>query len=265
MSLSLKLNSIYYQSNKGDDIMQDSLEAVKLAIGAAMIGASSYGIADEIRRIVMQVRKDKIENVELTDWQLAIGYKENGGIKHPVIVDFKHNPHAIISGLSQCGKTKMLEYALRDKQVILINTFKRDFTTCRNVIERINTPEEATKVFEYLLNLKEGENERPIYVVIDELLSLALAGDKQIMPLVTRLLALGAHMNVYVVAISQSAEKDYVSCKNLFNTRICFRMRDDSAYRVVLGFKPPDDFPPLERRQFFYLTNEFGTAYTYDV
>ena len=244
--------------------MQDSLEAIKLAIGAGLIGASSYGIADEIRRIISQIRRDKIENIELTEWQLAIGYNEIGGIKHPVIADMRREPHCLVSGLSQQGKTKMLEGALKDKQVILVNAFKRDFTTCHNIIERINTPEESERVFRYLLSLKEGENERAIYVVIDELLSLALAGDKQIMPLVTRLLALGAHMNVYVIAISQSAEKEIVKCKNLFNTRICFRMRDDSSYKVVLGCNPPDDIQ-LDRRQFFYLTNQFGTAYTYDV
>lgn len=244
--------------------MQDSLEAIKLAIGAGLIGASSYGIADEIHRIISQMRKDKIENIELTDWQIPLGYNEINGIKHPVIADFKRNPHMLTSGLSQQGKTKMLEYALKDKQVILINTFRNDFTACKNVIERINSPEEVVRVLQYLLSLKEGENECPIYVVVDELLSLTLAGDKQIMPLVTRLLALGAHMNVYVIAISQSAEKEIIKCKNLFNTRVCFKMRDDSSYKVVLGVTPPDDVP-LQRRQFYYLTEEFGTAYTYDI
>ena len=243
--------------------MQDSLEAIKLAIGAGMIGASSYAIADEIRKIILEIRRDKIENVELTDWQIAAGYNEINGIKHPVIFDFKKTPHMLVSGLSQQGKTKMLEGALRDKQVILVNTFKKDFTSLRNVIERVNDPCEIEKVFEYLLSLKEDQNAIPIYVVIDELLSLILAGDKKIMPLITRLLALAAHVNIYVIAISQSAEKEVIKNKNLFNIRVCFRMVEDSSYKVVLGYTPEQ--LQLERRQFHYYSDKTGTAYTYDV
>lgn len=243
--------------------MQDSLEAIKLAIGAGMIGASSYGIADEIRRIIADMRRGKLENYELTDWQIAAGYNLVNGYKIPVIFDFKLTPHMLVSGLSQQGKTKMLEGALKDKQVILINTFSRDFQNLRNVIERVNDPVEVERVLEYLLSVKEGQNEIPIYVVIDELLSLVLSGDKKIMPLISRLLALGAHTNVYVIAISQSSEKEIVKNKNLFNIRVCFRMVDDSSYKVVLGYTPEQ--LQLERRQFHYYSDKIGTAYTYDV
>lgn len=243
--------------------MYDFVEPLKLAMGSCLVGASGYAIVNEIRIIVNNIRKDKIENVELTDWQIATGYNEVDGFKKPIIFDFKKTPHMLVSGLSQQGKTKMVEGALRDKQVVLINTYSKDFTSLKNVIVRANFVEEIVAIFEYLLNLKEDENQTPIYVVIDELLSLILAGDKKIMPLLTRLLALGAHANIYIIAISQSSEKEIVKNKNLFNIRVCFRMIEDSSYKVVLGYTP--DELQLKNRQFHYYSSECGTAYTYDV
>lgn len=243
--------------------MYDLVEPLRLVIGSCIAGASGYAIVNEIRNIVNDIRKDKIENVELTDWQIAPGYNEIGEFKKPIIFDFKKTPHMLVSGLSQQGKTKMVEGALRDKQVILINTYSKDFTSLKNIIVRANFTEEVVAIFEYLLNLKEEENETPIYVVIDELLSLILAGDKKIMPLLTRLLALGAHANIYIIAISQSSEKEIVKNKNLFNIRVCFKMVEDSSYKVVLGYTP--DELQLQPRQFHYYSSECGTAYTYDV
>mgnify|MGYP007087941195 FL=1 len=40
-------------------------------------------------------------------------------------------------------------------------------------------------------------------------------------------------------------------------------MLDESAYKVVLGKAPEDLY--LCNRQFYYITDEIGTGYTYDV
>lgn len=243
--------------------MYDPIEAIKFAIGTGMVGASGYTIVNEIHRIIKDMHREKVESFELTDWQIAPGYNLVNGYKNPIIFDFKKTPHMLVSGLSQQGKSKMVEGALRDKPVILVNTFRADFTKLNNVIERVNDTKEIERIFEFLLNVKEGQNTTPIFIVIDELLSLVLSGDKNIMNLLTRLLALGAHNNIYIVAISQSSEKEIIKNKNLFNIRVCFKMVEDSSYKVVLGYTPEDN--QLQPRQFHFYSDRVGTAFTYDV
>lgn len=243
--------------------MNDTLETIRFAIGSGMIGASSYTIINEIHRIIKEMHREKVESYELTDWQIAVGYNLVNGYKNPVIFDFKKTPHMLVSGLSQQGKSKMIEGAFKDKPVILVNTFHKDFTKLNNVIERVNDTKEIEKVFEYLLTIKEEQNNTPLYIVIDELLSLILAGDKTIMNLITRLLALGAHSNIYVIAVSQSSEKEIIKNKNLYNIRVCFKMVEDSSYKVVLGYTP--DNLQLQPRQFHFYSDQVGTAFTYDV
>ncbi len=243
--------------------MNDTLETIRFAIGSGMIGASSYTIISELRKIIKDMQREKVESYELTDWQIPVGYNLINGYKNPVIFDFKKTPHMLVGGLSQQGKSSMVEGALKDKPVILVNAFKKDFTTLKNVIARVNDTKEIEKVFEYLLSIKEEQNNTPLYVVIDELLSLILSGDKIIINLITRLLALGAHSNIYVIAISQSSEKEIIKNKNLFNIRVCFKMVEDSSYKVVLGYTPDD--LQLQPRQFHFLSDRVGTAFTYDV
>lgn len=239
--------------------MYESIQTLSALIGAGLIGYSGYGITTGIRQVISSIRREQEESYEVTPWQIAAGYNNVGGYRHPVIFDFKKTPHMLVTGLSQQGKTSMVEGALRNKQVLLLNTFREDFRSIK-AVERVNDPVEIQKVLEYLLTIQ--ENEIPLYVVIDELLNLILSGDKKILPLITRLLAVAAHKNIYIIAISQYADKESVKNKNLFNIRVCFKLVEDSSYKTVLGYTP--DNLQLEPRQFHYLAEGTGTAYTYD-
>ena len=72
-----------------------------------------------------------IENLKYNkDYCLIVGYK--GVIKKkPIIVDMRITPHLLVCGLSGSGKTKCIEYAIKDKRVIILNAFKNDFKSIK--------------------------------------------------------------------------------------------------------------------------------------
>lgn len=204
-----------------------------------------------------ELARDKIENVQLKDTQLLIGYEKNW-FRWPVIIDMEVTPHLFASGLSGNGKSRMVEYAVRDKSVILLNTVKKDFQTIK--ARRINGND---KILGFLNNLIKNiyYREIPLYIVIDELLVLCI--DNRIEKAIMQLLAIGRHYNIYLIGISQSGTKESCRFKDLFNCRVSFRQVEESAYRAVLGYSP--EIRDLQKRQFLYYSTDVGMGYTYDV
>ena len=212
------------------------------------------------RQLEENYRKS-IEEPPLTEKCLKIGYENFGGYKKPIIVDMDVNPHMLVCGLSNQGKSKMVEYAIKDKKCILMNIAKDDFISVRNA-KRINDLDEITSILSDLLET--GEQPEPLFIIMDEILSLVLSGNgKKINELLGQMLAFGRHKNIYIIALTQTAEKEILKFKYLFNNRVCFKMLDDAAYKVVLG-KSPEQFY-LSHRQFCYVTDKIGTGYTYDL
>ena len=60
------------------------------------------------------------------DYVLVIGHTK-GLFKTPIMVDMRATPHLLCCGLSGQGKSRCIEYAIKDKDVILLNAFKDDF------------------------------------------------------------------------------------------------------------------------------------------
>lgn len=204
---------------------------------------------------------ERIRNMKLSDYELILGYELGYRSKVPIICDMRHAAHLLVCGLSGSGKTKQIEYALRDKQVILLNAFEEDFSTL-SCIERANDPYEMKTILDQLTETKE-RFDRPVYLVLDEILELSLSGDKVVSSLIMRLLATARHRNIFLVGITQSAEKEILKFKSLFSNRVCFRMIEDSQYRTVLGYTP--ETTELMQRQFHYFTNTKGLGGTFDV
>ena len=100
------------------------------------------------------------------DYCLVVGYK---GIvkKKSIIVDMRTTPHLLVCGLSGSGKTKCIEYAIKDKRVIILNAFKDDFKS-------INCPKinGENNIINVLTNCCKQYQKIPLYIVIDELLVL---------------------------------------------------------------------------------------------
>ncbi|WP_034439130.1 hypothetical protein [Clostridium ihumii] len=201
----------------------------------------------------------RLQYKTLNQYQLQVGYKNNLIVKKPIVIDMRITPHIFIAGLSGNGKTKMVEYALKDKKVVLINVFEDDLKNFKSS-RRINGNEDILKYLNNLLkNIK--RHERPLYVVIDEM--LVLCNDKAISKAIADILAVGRHYNIFVIGISQLGTKESIKFKDLFNSRICFRQVEESSYRVVLGYSPENT--KVKKREFYYYSDNVGKGKTYTV
>ena len=242
----------------------DPVIPVSITYVSGMICAEilrSEDAVDFIKSKLRMYRKDKLKLLrEPLPNELVIGYDPFSYEMTPIIADMYKNPHMLVSGLSQQGKTSMVEYALRGRQSIILNAMPDNFQSIEP-IERITEYDEMIYILGELI--KSRKLKEPLYVVIDEMLQLVIDGKKQVTELITKLLAKAAHNNIFVIGITQSAEKEVVKCKHLFNTRVCFRVVDDSSYKVVLGYSPDEQI--LLPRHFYYVTDRKGVGCTYDL
>lgn len=200
---------------------------------------------------------NKFTKKEITETTLILGKDKH---KNPITVDLGIDSHILIVGLSNCGKSRLAEYSLKDKKnVIIINAFDEDFSTLK--APRING-EDA--IIEYLSNVLKDRtpNSEPLFILIDEL--VVLLKNKQIAKLLQDLLCVARHYKTYIVALSQEGTKEVVSCKHLFNVRVMMKALEDSTFRTVLGASVENT--NLKQREFYVRDNEgirFGR--TYDV
>lgn len=181
-------------------------------------------------------------------------------IKSPYILycgkipfNMKLTPHILVAGLSGQGKSMFVQSLLigrDDIKVTLLNVFRDDMRGIKG--RRINSLNGIKSYLETLLN---EPSDIPEYIVIDELLALSIA-DKSISKIITKILAVARHFNKFLICISQSATKEEVGSKQLFNTRICFRMVDQSSYQTILGYSPENK--QLNIREFYYLSDKQG-------
>jgi DNA segregation ATPase FtsK/SpoIIIE-like protein len=206
---------------------------------------------------VIDILKDRAETVNLSEKQLLVGYSQERFFKRPIIIDMAITAHLFVCGLSQCGKSKMVEYAMKDKNVILVNVFKEDFKSIKT--RRVNGKEKIKEFLKSLIN-EPYYRDTPLYIVMDELLVLCM--DKEKPGLIMDLLAVGRHYNIFVIGISQIGTKETVKFKDLFNARICFRQVEDSSYRTVLGYTPENTY--LLPRQFYLYSDQLAYGRTYD-
>ena len=217
---------------------------------ACYLVVDKIGIADDIISLYSCKKHDK--------YSLLIGY-QGKFIKKQIIINMRKTPHLLVCGLSGSGKSKMVENAIRFKiNVVLLNAFEDDFKSVK--CTRINGNE---NILNYLNSLLDNPYKRdiPLFVVIDELLTLSL--DKKINKSIIDLLAVGRHYNIYIIGISQRGEKTELPYKNLFNARVCFRQVEESSYRSILGFSPKD--LKLKHREFYVYSDEILRGTTYDV
>ena len=191
------------------------------------------------------------------EYELLIGYSGKL-LKRQIKANMKTCPHILVCGLSGSGKSKMVESAIRGKQVMLLNVFEDDFTSIKG--RRINGNDKILNCLELLVK-EPYKREVPLYIVIDELLVLCL--DKKVNKAIADLLAIGRHYNIFVIGISQRGEKTELPYKNLFNTRVCFRQVEESSYRAILGYSPEDK--NLGHREFYLYSDVLARGKTYDL
>lgn len=184
--------------------------------------------------------------VELSSYELLLGYGQEGYI----IANMSKYPHLLISGLSNQGKSKMVNYMLKnisDKaDILVLNGFKEDYKgfvlvqDIKSIERRIGT---------IIAPLK--KRKRPLYLVIEEM--QVISKNKRLQERLKELLSVGRHYNIFVIGIIQNATKENCSFKDLFNCRCSFRQIDNSSYSVCLGTSVEKT---LEQREFYFLDSE---------
>jgi hypothetical protein len=233
-------------------------------LGLALMTVGAKGIYEILKERAEYIKTSESQlligyELKINSSQLLIGRAESEGLfKRPIVVDMRITPHMFVCGLSNSGKSCMIEYAIRDKKVILVNVFKDDFKSIK--ARRINGNDKILEFFHEILK-DIYYREKPLYIVMDELLILCM--DSKITKAIMDLLAVGRHYNIYLIGISQIGTKETVKFKDLFNVRICFKQVEESSYRAVLGYSP--EVKDLKPRQFLFYSDEIGIGRTYDV
>ncbi len=133
-----------------------------LISGALLVG-SMYTAFEVIDRLdIGEVVASKFRRKD--DYCLTLGYRRICGMRVPIIANMKITPHLLVCGLSGQGKSKCIEYTIKNKNAILLNAFEEDFRSvkCRRVFGNEN-------ILRYLTKLLESpyKRETPFYVVID--------------------------------------------------------------------------------------------------
>lgn len=195
-------------------------------------------------------------NIKENDYTLTLGHTEI--LHRKIMVNMKITPHLLVCGLSGMGKSKCIEYAIKGKNCVLLNAFRDDFTSINCL--RIN---DINEILTFLEHIKCKYQENPLYIVIDELLVLCL-NNKKITKAILDLLAVGRHYNIFIIGISQKGTKQDIGFKDLFNSRLCFRMVEQSSYAAILGYYPEENFK-LNKQEFILFSDDIYRGRTYDL
>lgn len=194
-------------------------------------------------------------NIKENDYTLTVGYK---GILHrKIVIDMKLTPHLLVCGLSGQGKSKCIEYAMKNKNCVLLNAYREDFTSINCL--RINDIEQILK---FLENIKDKYQKKPLYIVIDEMLVLCM--NKKINKAILDLLATGRHYNIFLIGIAQRGTKQDIPFKDLFNARLTFRQVEASSYGAILGYYPEENLK-LNKQEFILFSDDIYRGRTYDL
>lgn len=192
--------------------------------------------------------------IKLDPYKLLLGYNYNG----PIIADMSKGAHLLISGLPGQGKTGLIKALVSNidaADVILINCFKDDF---KNI--KVTFIDGSNNILKYLNRLLENsmKRKRPLYIVLEELMTL---DNKSMNDTIKKLLAIGRHLNIFIIGIIQIATKENCKYKDLFNYRLTFKQVDTSSYNVILGISVPNK--NLKKREFYFLGDDLYKGYTY--
>lgn len=223
----------------------------------AGVGVFTYGVADKYISDAFISLVGGHKSSCNDDYKLVLGYSGKL-VKKPIIVDMRSTPHLLCCGLSGQGKSRCIEYAIKGKDVVLLNAFYDDFKTIKG--RRIVGNENILKYLESLVK-EPYKREKPLYIVIDELLVLCI--DKKISNAIKDLLAVGRHYNIFCFGISQRGTKSDLSFKDLFNARMTFRQVEGSSYSAILGYSVEDK--RLKKREFVLASDDIYKGMTYDV
>ena len=219
-----------------------------------------YSNICEVELINKVFRDLPFKPVPLKPTELLSGHNHKG---EPLIIDMLETPHLLITGLSGNGKTGMIRVMIKNLlanggvDTMLLNGFINDYKGF-NISHITDHKDIETYIQELLNDINNGiTRDRPLYIFFDE---LGKVKDKNLIGLITKLLQYGRHNKIYLIGIIQTATKEELKFKSLFNARCTFKQLEESSYRVVLGCSIDGK---LQKREFYLYTNDLYKGYTY--
>lgn len=228
-------------------------------------GAYSISLENDRGHITLTIYNKPLEEREyrkilLNPYCLLLGYNHEN---ETVITDMRISPHLLITGLSGQGKTGQARIIIANllglAEVYLLNCFKNDFRDFQG-LKIINGNKEILSFLKIFKEKEFKEHDSPVYIVIDELMTLA--EDKQIQQLLKEFLCVCRHYNIYIVGIIQAARAEDFKAKIFFNSRVSFKQIEKSSYSIALG--TVGGLEELEKRQFYIKGSEgLQKAFTY--
>lgn len=203
------------------------------------------------------LRKEKYKYISLKNTELLIGFDK---LKRLIIADMLVCPHILISGLSNCGKSKCLYIMLknlRKADIVICGGFREDFIDIN--YREIIGEENINAFLDSILN-NQYKREVPLYIVIEELGTIR---NKKTKDKIQELLCIARHFNIFIIGVIQIATKENCSFKDLFNTRISFKQIGEQNYRVLLGMSVEEECRNLQQREFIMLSDRLIRGKTY--
>lgn len=218
---------------------------VALKLGIA--GILGYGVS----RITLPTPKPR------GDLDLIIGH-DTTIWKRPIKIDLNVFPSLSISGISNCGKSKMVEYILKHTNlpITLVNSYEDDYKGIK--CNRVTLDETE----DYLDRLLTKRTSKRILVVFDE--CLTIVNNKTLAKKLHTLLTKNRHNRVYIICVFQELNKTLVPFKSLFTARITMRMIQTSDVMASLG-TTIENYRPLQNREFLLLSDDIYRGKTYDI
>lgn len=230
-------------------------------IGLLLFGAAAIKLTMDRANITECLYNSLQGNLRpsILESKIILGYS-GMFVKKPIELDFRVFPSLSITGISNCGKSKMVEFIMKNNSMdkVLINAYKDDFkgVKCR----RITDIEKIEKYLDYLLKGRKAEE--PLLLIFDE--CLTLMSYKNIAKKLHTLLTKNRHMNVYVICIFQELNKTIVPFKSLFTARVVMRQIQVSDVNSALG-TTLEEYKPLQNRDFILLSDDLYRGKTYDI
>lgn len=203
------------------------------------------------------LRKEKYKYISLKNTELLIGFDK---LKRLIIADMLVCPHILISGLSNCGKSKCLYIMLKNLRkvdIVIYSGFKEDFKDI-NYKELLGEDNLNTFLDSILNNLY--KREIPLYIILEELGTIR---SKKTKDKIQELLCIARHYNIFLIGVIQIATKENCSFKDLFNTRISFKQIGEQNYRVALGITTDEEERTLRQQEFIMLSDKLCKGKTF--
>ena len=221
---------------------------------------ATYFAIDNLSSCIISRGVSEVKPTEqLKETEIILGGKQ-GYSNRAVTLDLKQFPSLSISGITNCGKTKMIEYILKNTKMskVLLNAYSDDITSvyCKRIVEI----EEIEKYLDYLLLVKSFN--KPLLVVIDE--TLSLLSYKAISKKLHLLLTKNRHKNLFIICLFQELNKYNCPFKSLFASRVAMRAIQTSDIISSLGTSL-EEYPRLQNREFILLSDNIYFGKTFDI